>query len=201
MAQPEASRNGEALTILISECSHEIQLAMSPPEERLTAQERAWVFICNGDTFTTRDVVREGGMSYNSAQGWVKRLADAGLVRQTGRREGRGQAKRYTLCSHANVGRAAVPPEVSKRRKDWKQEAWTAMRIKRRFTVAAILVTLATEVQRDTVYRYCRTLEQNGYLSASGRVCEYGGPMSHKIYELARDVGPKRPFKPRLFPR
>lgn len=79
-----------------------------------------------------------------------------------------------------------------------RQRAWTAMRIKRTFTVPEITVAVVRSGDGDVqenLRRYFRELEQAGYLTRSLRRRRGSTPGSNgfAVWTLSRDTGPTAP--------
>lgn len=79
-----------------------------------------------------------------------------------------------------------------------RQRAWTAMKVRRAFTVPDLIADAATPDDgnpADNLQRYLRSLVATGYLVPSRRRVAGTAPTSngHKLFHLSRYTGPRAP--------
>ena len=168
---------------------------MPPNQDRLTDREKAWLLIKQGGPFTLRELVEKAPIDYENVQSLVRSLVLSGIVRELKASSSYKKVYRYAEAHSQMTSVGALPRlpvEVSKRRKDWRQEVWNAIRILHRFEVGRLMLTLTVDVRRDTVYRYVRELVEAGFLSTCGRRVTRNG-LSEITYALREVVGPRRP--------
>jgi|GEM_PF-1633249 len=75
--------------------------------------------------------------------------------------------------------------------RDAKQRAWATMRRHQQFTVAE-LQALA-EIGKDNALKYLKALAAVGIVKVI-KDRESGRVLGHKVWQLTRDLGPKRPL-------
>lgn len=147
----------------------------------------AWRVMWALSFFTSEDVVAGSGMTGHSARALIRRLLKGGVIeRAQARQVGQsGSREVYRLAS----GVSGIPREVDDAAY-WQHQAWTAMRILRRFTASEVLRAMwPGAASLRSVGRWCRALAAEGYLRQHGEPV----PGQENVYQLVRDEGPDLP--------
>lgn len=156
-----------------------------------TAREHAWAVMQTLDTFTVDDLTEQAEISGTNAAKLIYDLRQSGHVEVHQERNGTpGSRHHYHV-----VRRSRHTPRAVVQRPDWRKQAWSSIRIKRRFTAYELKVTMTADVSLRTVQGYLRLLDKAGYICKVGRNAPPGTPMSHLIYQLVRDTGPDYPTR------
>ncbi len=166
--------------------------ALRPYDAMLIGRARAWAALCMAaaaESAATWDRMAGDREDRTDLERLVSRLVAAGMAERTEagvRLVGRG------LDAAAETRRSGgVPAAVQDDPLDWRQRAWTSMRIRRRFTMADVQAA-AGAPSLDVVQKMCRELARAGILRRDG-VQQRGRRAAWAVYLVMRDVGPHVP--------
>lgn len=142
-----------------------------------TKREKAWMYLKEHGTTTTRELVDAVGIGQSAAQKLMKELYEEGIVT----REKRGRSYLYELPEVPSRRPAVVESVAS-----WRQQAWNALRVHRKLTVPTAMASMSDDVSItfNTAAKYFRLMEKAGVILKRGRAGKKGQPRSHTIYAL-----------------
>ena len=143
-----------------------------------TKREKAWMYVKEHGTATTRELVEETEIGMSAAQKLLKELYEEGVLT----RSKRGRAYQYELPEEPST----QPPLVAEPVRSWRQQAWNALRVQRKLTVPTAMTSFSDDIsiKEDTVSRYFRLMERAGVVLKRGRAGKPGQPLSHTIYAI-----------------
>ncbi|MEM8601838.1 MAG: hypothetical protein AAGF99_18120 [Bacteroidota bacterium] len=161
----------------------------------LTARAKVWAALCrhrHAETGPTSPIAKERLLRYTAdvedGHRLLDRLAGAGLILVTEAKV--SLTSRGLRAVETMLQTGQVPAIVMQDPADWRQRAWTAMRIHRSFT-ARDIATILPEPSYEAVQRYCKELVDAGILRLDGTSTV--GRRRYTRYRLIRNVGPDHP--------
>ena len=169
-----------------------MNVLIRPYDAMLIGRARAWGALCmaaaGGAAARWETMVGRNG-DRADVERLVARLEATGLA--VADDDGVRLTERGVEAAGRTRREGVVPHVVQDDPADWRQRAWTSMRIRGVFT-AADVATACDGPSANAVQRYCRDLARAGYLKERGH--ESRGPVARwKQYVLVRDDGPKAP--------
>lgn len=156
----------------------------------MTAREKAWLFIRDKRQFTLEEMVTACEIKMDNGQRMLRQLVLNGYLstKREGLKGSQGYVIRYTLINEPG-GTCTPWARRAAERVPWQQEAWNAMRIRRRFTIPQLLISMPESVKYDLVYRWVLRLEERTLVTRVGRSRVNGANGSFIVYVL-RDTSP-----------
>lgn len=169
----------------------ETSIEASPATEGFDDYQKAiWTYVCGLSRFTRDDVARACPGDDSRRESFLRALSQKGLVFVWGRS---GATVYYTTRS-----RTAAQDSARAARQSIEGEIWTAMRIKKSFSVAdlhAALHAARPDMTERRIQDYCSLLTRAGYLRVMRKARHGGAPA---IYRLIRNTGPLAPTSHRV---
>jgi hypothetical protein len=150
---------------------------------------RAWCTALDLGTFTARDLGVALGSSLSVAQEHARVLALAGglRIRFASSVTSWFRSSNTVYSVALSKTRTQPPPR-------WQKNAWRAVRIHKRFKVATLFRSLASDsITIGTLEVYCDALWQAGYLNLDFNNSNTNNADDALIYSLLADSGPQPP--------
>lgn len=125
----------------------------------------AWKLMRTLTPFSVEDIATGTEMAEAAARRLIRAMLDSGHVRVVAQRR-IGEAGSYNLFELVTGQRM---PSVIDARYYWQMQAWTAMRIHRRFTASSILRSMEAGLTTErTMRRWLKALERYDYVRQDG---------------------------------
>ena len=165
---------------------------LKPYDAMLIGRARAWGVLCMaaaGEQDASLDRMVGSRGDRGDVERLVTRLETMGYVERSG--DAVALTPRGQDATAATRRSGVVPRVVQDDPSDWRQRAWTSVRIRKRFTVADV-AGAADAPSVDAVSKYLRDLVELGHLRRDG--FESRGRYGRwAVYRLVDDPGPAAP--------